>query len=265
MTSPLLPTPTLQDGKNTAGPSSFNRNTVPLNAAVTLLPTPAVNDMGASYTPDEWDAWTERMKADHGNGNGHGKSLEIEAQRLLPTPTTTDALGARNSTSWRDPERRDGHSGDTLLDAMWKLAGVEDERVTAEKLLPTPQAHDAVGGKTAEQVAAMRDRTGAGVFNLNEVAANEIPSAASEWGIYASAITRWSTILGRAAPNATQPSKNGRPQLAPAFVEWMMGLTPGWVTDCDVTRNEALKMLGNGVCPQQAAHAITTALSWRLP
>jgi len=35
-------------------------------------------------------------------------------------------------------------------------------------LLPTPQAHDAVAGKTPEQVAAMRARTGPGVRNLNE-------------------------------------------------------------------------------------------------
>jgi DNA (cytosine-5)-methyltransferase 1 len=47
-----------------------------------LLPTPAVNDMGAGKTPADWDAWTARMKGAHGNGNGHGKSLEIEALRL---------------------------------------------------------------------------------------------------------------------------------------------------------------------------------------
>jgi DNA (cytosine-5)-methyltransferase 1 len=47
-----------------------------------FLPTPAVNDMGAGKTPDDWDAWTDRMKAEHGNGNGHGKSLHIEAQRI---------------------------------------------------------------------------------------------------------------------------------------------------------------------------------------
>lgn len=35
--------------------------------------------------------------------------------------------------------------------------------------LPTPQAHDAHGGKTPEQVDAMRTRCGAGVSNLNEV------------------------------------------------------------------------------------------------
>jgi hypothetical protein len=34
----------------------------------------------------------------------------------------------------------------------------------------------------------------------------------------------------------------------------MMGLPAGWVTDVPgITRNEALKALGNGVVPQQAA------------
>ena len=55
-----------------------------------MLPTPAVNDMGKGKTPDDWDAWTAKMQAAHGNGNGHGKSLEIEAQRLLLTPKATN-------------------------------------------------------------------------------------------------------------------------------------------------------------------------------
>jgi hypothetical protein len=58
-----------------------------------LLPTPAVNDMGAGKTPEAWDEWTDAMRARHGNGNGHGKSLEIEAQRLLPTPAARDHKG----------------------------------------------------------------------------------------------------------------------------------------------------------------------------
>jgi DNA (cytosine-5)-methyltransferase 1 len=51
------------------------------DAALNLLPTPAVNDMGAGKTPQEWDEWTDAMRERHGNGNGHGKSLSIEAQR----------------------------------------------------------------------------------------------------------------------------------------------------------------------------------------
>jgi DNA (cytosine-5)-methyltransferase 1 len=44
-------------------------------------------------TPEAWDAWTDAMKARHGNGNGNGASLSIEAQRLLPTPEAARAGG----------------------------------------------------------------------------------------------------------------------------------------------------------------------------
>jgi DNA (cytosine-5)-methyltransferase 1 len=40
------------------------------------------------------------------------------------------------------------------------------------------------------------------------------------------------------------------------FVEYMMGLTNGWVTDLDLSRAQQLKMLGNGVVPQQAYYAL---------
>ncbi|MCF3939932.1 hypothetical protein [Gordonia tangerina] len=37
----------------------------------------------------------------------------------------------------------------------------------------------------------------------------------------------------------------------------MMGLPAGWVTGVDISRNEQLKALGNGVVPQQAAYAMS--------
>ena len=40
------------------------------------------------------------------------------------------------------------------------------------------------------------------------------------------------------------------------FVEYMMGLPQGWVTDLDLSRSQQLKMLGNGVVPQQAYYAL---------
>jgi DNA (cytosine-5)-methyltransferase 1 len=41
-----------------------------------------------------------------------------------------------------------------------------------------------------------------------------------------------------------------------------MGLPVGWVTDVPgITRNEALKALGNGVVPQQAAAALRMLLT----
>jgi hypothetical protein len=50
-------------------------------------------------------------------------------------------------------------------------------------------------------------------------------------------------------------------QLAPPFVEWMMGLAPGWVTGCPgLSRNDMLAILGNGVVPLQAAEGIAWCL-----
>ena len=40
------------------------------------------------------------------------------------------------------------------------------------------------------------------------------------------------------------------------FVEYMMGLPVGWVTNLDLSRSQQLKMLGNGVVPQQAYYAL---------
>jgi DNA (cytosine-5)-methyltransferase 1 len=53
------------------------------------------------------------------------------------------------------------------------------------------------------------------------------------------------------APNPLELGK-----LNPKFVEYMMGLPVGWVTDLDISRSQQLKLLGNGVVPQQAYYAI---------
>ena len=45
-------------------------------------------------------------------------------------------------------------------------------------------------------------------------------------------------------------------KLNPQFVEYMMGLPKGWVTDLDISKSQQLKILGNGVVPQQAFRAI---------
>jgi DNA (cytosine-5)-methyltransferase 1 len=45
-------------------------------------------------------------------------------------------------------------------------------------------------------------------------------------------------------------------KLSAIFVEYMMGLPVGWVTDAGLSRAQQLKMLGNGVVPQQAEYAL---------
>jgi DNA (cytosine-5)-methyltransferase 1 len=77
----------------------------------------------------------------------------------------------------------------------------------------------------------------------------------SHWGEYAPAISRWQHVIGRPAPAPTI-RRNDRDRLNPVFVEWMMGLPEGWVTGHGLSPSQELKMLGNGVVPQQAALAL---------
>ncbi len=117
---------------------------------------------------------------------------------------------------------------------------------------PRPERHsgpDQPGQPTPRRVAAARS----GVF-----------------GPYWPAVARWERIIGRPAPDPTianaTSSKRGEldgddvptARLNPRFVEWMMGLPDGWVTDTGVSRTAHLKILGNGVVPQQARAA------WRM-
>lgn len=198
---------------------------------MTLLPTPAVNDMGAAYTPDTWDAWTQRMRATHGNGNGHGASLHIEALRMLPTPRATD--GTKGGPNQR------GSSGDLMLPSA--------------VLLPTPTAMDskASGGKVGSPDVTLTDATERG------------DTRGINFGDYAPAIARWEHLT-RPAPAPTEPTgKGGAHRLSPRFVEWMMGIPAGWVNVPGVGRNAQLKALGNGVVPQQAAAAVEHLLKVR--
>lgn len=54
----------------------------------------------------------------------------------------------------------------------------------------------------------------------------------------------------------TAPDALDQDKLNDKFVEYMMGLPAGWVTDCGLSRAQTLKMLGNGVVPQQAELAL---------
>jgi DNA (cytosine-5)-methyltransferase 1 len=80
-----------------------------------------------------------------------------------------------------------------------------------------------------------------------------------DWGKYAPAIRRWELTLGRNAPDPVVMRSDKR-RLNPQFVEWMMGLPDGWVTGHGLSAAKELKMLGNGVVPQQAHAAITQLL-----
>lgn len=124
--------------------------------------------------------------------------------------------------------------------------------VEMKRLLPTP--------RTANNENRQSEGYGGEEGNFYGLLRNP-----DRWGDYAPAIARWESILGRRAPAPTQVNAKGVLQLSPAFVEWMMGVPAGHLTDVPgITRNEALKAAGNGVVWQQAAAAVRHILK-RMP
>lgn len=145
---------------------------------------------------------------------------------LIPTPTASDCKAGRHTEG----------TGHSLTQAV--------------RLLTTPQA-----------VNASRSSAGYG-SNLHEIATG---ADISRFGPYAAAIARWEQVTGRAAPPPSTPSRRagGKPRLSARFVEWLMGLPDGYVTgpDLDLPREHQLRLLGNGVVPQQAALAVHTLIN----
>lgn len=148
---------------------------------------------------------------------------------LMPTPTASDHKAGRH---------QDG-TGHSLTQAV--------------QLLPTPSASDAIMGLP---------RTSGRPPEKSTKLATRLEY--TDYGDYAPAIARWEKVTGRAAPPPTNPPRRagGKPQLSARFVEWMMGLPDGHVTspDLDLSRERQLRLLGNGVVPQQAALAVNTLI-----
>lgn len=280
----LLPTPVVTDAASTRNATAGRREGAPHHAgqtlldAVDLLPTPRAA-RGASGTETMYALGAERSDADRPQGevllptpttepqtgNGHARNLGKEAQ-LLPTPRASDGTNG-------GPGQR-GSSGDLMLPSA------------ALHLMPTPDA--SMGGAGGRAGDPEKNRERGHQVTINEVAqhlptpstagggertrggdrsdelllAGVAQERAGQWGPYEAAIRRWETVLGRPAPWATEPSprsKKGR--LSPRFVEWMMGWAEGWVCSLKLSRNQQLKILGNGVVPQQATEAIRFLLT----
>lgn len=83
------------------------------------------------------------------------------------------------------------------------------------------------------------------------------PGSAPDWGVYTAAISRWERAIGRPAPRPTDSL--GR--LSRPFVEWLMGLPAGHVTAVPgLSRTAQLRLLGNGVIPDQGSAALRVLL-----
>ncbi len=246
----LLPTPRATDGTKGGPGQRGSSGDLMLPSAVALLPTPTVQDASNTGGASQFDRNT--------------RPLNTEVL-LLPTPSAAGSLGGHESRGGaRGTERLlPGIAKDLALlptptatpygnnQSASEGAAVRPSLDSLAPLLPTPTATDAKASGAADYT------TGHAGTTLTDATFRQ----PSRWGEYTAAITRWERGLGRPAPEPTQLSAKGRPQLSPRFVEWMMGLPDGWVTDVPgITRNQALKALGNGVVPLQ----IAAALAWLL-
>ena len=154
----------------------------------------------------------------------------------MPTPTTRDFKDGQY-----EHERNGVVQTDTVARAIFN---------SGEVLMPTT--------RTSMKNGASQKEVDAG--NPKTRLETEVMLTTS-WGKFEPAIRRWEFVIGRPAPAPTKPDgKDGAHRLSSAFTEWMMGLPDGWITGHGLSRNDELKMAGNGVVLQQAELALRILL-----
>jgi len=143
---------------------------------------------------------------------------------------------------------------------IWERAADQPQNLeNALATLPTPTARD-----YKDTTVRMEPHRPNDTDTINRAVASLLPDESqTEWGKYEPAIRRWESLT-RPVPEPTVPHKEKR-RLNPAFVEWMMGLPEGHVTGHGLSAAKELKMLGNGVVPQQARAAIQQLLNRARP
>ena len=91
------------------------------------------------------------------------------------------------------------------------------------------------------------------------------------------ALSRWRNISRRMPPAVFDTNLNGGVRISVAYVEWLMGWPQGWVTDvprppggwipgkprAELPKEYALRILGNGVVPQQVLMALGRLFNYR--
>jgi hypothetical protein len=227
-----------------------------------LPPTPVAGNYGDGADLPTWQARRDRQKQLGRNGNGIGTPLPV-AIALLPTPMAGD-FGADKSSGPVRPSGAKRQAG--LPDVIiHRITSPDSPAGTAEagagRLLPTPDTgcspngHGRRGGRPGNG-----HQSGHGL----DVMATALPPAPGlsagrdtvAWGEYEPAIRRWEHVLGCPAPPPPEPGPSGRPRLSAEFAEWMVGI-PRLVTGVPgIPRTRQLKLIGNGVVPQQAAAAL---------
>jgi len=168
----------------------------------------------------------------------------------------------------------DGHAAPRAGGRQPEIASATGDRAPAadadyraddgQRPCPEPEPRgDAAADTVRERLAGDTQREGAPLAGeVGQRGHDADGRAAAEFGQYQAAVDRWQHVTGRPAPEPTEIGARGARVLSPRFVEWLMGLPAGHVTDTEgLTRNAQLKLLGNGVVPQQAERALRELLA----
>ena len=219
-----MPTPVTTDGKPVDVANQVaTRNSLQLQSITAILGMPK----------DTWQK-TDLSKNLH-RQVGESSKRRKKNLDLIPTPTTRD---------YKDGQAEHKREGVVQTDTVARAVFNSGE-IT---LIGTPRA-------TASDSSSIQVANGAPKGRIEDQV------KLTNWGKFEPAIRRWEQTLGISAPTPTKADgKENSHRLSSAFTEWMMGLEPGWITDCGLTRNEELKAAGNGVVPQQAEMALRLLL-----
>lgn len=195
----------------------------------------------------------------HAAASDHGAAADAEGgRRGTGTGSAAGQTGRSESgtsnDSWSPATDADGAGSETRINPR-----PHSERVRVESVgSAAPATHTDGDGHGSElHPRAVGVESGTESQPRERQRARTQPVSGMSFGKYEPAIRRWERILNRPAPSPTIPGNNDRPRLSPVFVEWMMGLPEGHVTGHGLSNAQALKMLGNGVVPQQALLALT--------
>ena len=163
----------------------------------------------------------------------------------------TDVARPAASPADADSERHGGRQGPRVVEGVGSATEVSRWQASTAWQEPRAGGDSVTEHSNSEHVGALKELS---PHSQGRNSSGTCPP--TDWGKYAAAISRWERTISRPAPAPTILGTNGRPRLSPVFVEWMMGLPEGHVTGHGLSNSQALKMLGNGVVPQQAALAL---------
>lgn len=111
----------------------------------------------------------------------------------------------------------------------------------------------------ANTLRVLLDRTREARNRRGEHSDPDSPALDPRLGDYGERMRLWESITGHRMPEPEEDSPRGGRRLSAQFGEWVMGLPPGWVTGIrSIPRSAQIKILGNGVVPQQGRFAVHT-------